>query len=314
MPTIGQIYFLNGPSFSTATSIFIDSSLSTCAPDGYYTDGIIVRQQVDCVLLPAEICPSCAGDCPITILHGESGYPLGVYKVSIDSGASIGAIVIRFNPNKHFNGFKATFNSLVYNSFSSTSDGYLSAPSGLATFVGNDDDVFPEGCQLDGETFVLDEYIYNGSTFDSTANTDTINVVASQNKLLPGFESDCYLVIPKTTATPSIINIEIYSTCIDGDFELDVSCPDMLPSFKASIKQDELTSPESCEIAINQDYFVSYVNGTTGALDLYDWVFKDQYGAIVLDDGYYRCDDIGSGDDTFRVENGVIVELLTICS
>lgn len=313
MPTIGQIYFLNGPSFSTATSVFLDSALSNCAPDGYYTDGLIVRQQIGCVLLPAETCPSCAGDCPVNINQAEAGYPLGSYKVSLDSGSTIGAIVVRFKPLKSFDGFKVEYNSLTYNSFSSEMYGYLSAPSGLSTFVGDDAYISPEGCQLDGETFTLDEYVYNGYTFNSTGNTDTINVLASQNKLTSSNPENCYIVIPKTTVTPSIVDVTIYCTCEDADFELEVSCPSILPSFNASISQAEVTYPESCDIATDQTYFVSFVNGSTGFLDIYDWVFKDQYGAIVLDDGYYRCNELVSGD-TFRVENGVITELLTVCS
>ena len=311
----GQIYFLNGPSFTTTTAVFLNSDLSVCAPDGYYTDGLVVRQQVDCVLLPVIPCPSCATDCPIDYGQGVLD-PEGAYKISFDSGTSLGAIIIMFNPKKYLDGIKVEYNGLTYNSVSSTMFGYLSAPSGLATFLGNDANITPEGCQLDGETFVLDEYIYNGSsnTFDASGITNTITVDASQNLLTADDPANCYLVIPKTTATPSVVNITIYSICGKGDWELYAECPQILGTFFASIKQSEVIYPESCTIPTTQPYFIVYVNGTEDALDLYDWVFKDQYGAVVLDDGYYRCDVLASGDDTFRVENGVIAELLTVCS
>jgi hypothetical protein len=52
-------FYLNGPSLSSATAVFTDSELSTCATDGFYSDGVNVREQVDCVLLPQQVCPSC---------------------------------------------------------------------------------------------------------------------------------------------------------------------------------------------------------------------------------------------------------------
>jgi hypothetical protein len=34
-------YYLNGPTLETATSVFTDADLTTCAPDGFYSDGVI---------------------------------------------------------------------------------------------------------------------------------------------------------------------------------------------------------------------------------------------------------------------------------
>ena len=53
-------YYLNAPSLGSATAVFLDEALSECAPNGYYSNGVIVREQVDCVLLPQQSCPSCA--------------------------------------------------------------------------------------------------------------------------------------------------------------------------------------------------------------------------------------------------------------
>ena len=58
MATQGTYYF-DTASFSSATAIFTDEALSICAPDGRYSDNAIVREQVNCVLLPAQTCPSC---------------------------------------------------------------------------------------------------------------------------------------------------------------------------------------------------------------------------------------------------------------
>jgi hypothetical protein len=52
-------YYLNAPSLGSATAVFLDEALSECAPNGFYSNGVIVREQVGCVLLPQQSCPSC---------------------------------------------------------------------------------------------------------------------------------------------------------------------------------------------------------------------------------------------------------------
>jgi hypothetical protein len=56
-----SVYYLNAPSLGSATAVFTNSTLATCAADGFYSDGVIVREQVGCVLLPQQTCPTCDG-------------------------------------------------------------------------------------------------------------------------------------------------------------------------------------------------------------------------------------------------------------
>jgi len=56
---IPQPFYINGPSLGSATAVFSDALLTVCAPDGFYSDAIITREQVDCVLLPQQTCPNC---------------------------------------------------------------------------------------------------------------------------------------------------------------------------------------------------------------------------------------------------------------
>ena len=58
MATPGTYYF-DSATFSSATAIYTDEALTTCAPDGIYSDGTITRRQVNCVLEVAQTCPSC---------------------------------------------------------------------------------------------------------------------------------------------------------------------------------------------------------------------------------------------------------------
>jgi hypothetical protein len=52
-------YYLNGPSLGSSTAVFTDVDLTVCAPDGFYSDGIISREQVNCILLPQQVCSNC---------------------------------------------------------------------------------------------------------------------------------------------------------------------------------------------------------------------------------------------------------------
>jgi hypothetical protein len=57
-----QPFYINGPSLSSSTAVFDDAALTICSPDGFYSDGIVTRQQIDCVLLPEQICTACCSD------------------------------------------------------------------------------------------------------------------------------------------------------------------------------------------------------------------------------------------------------------
>ena len=47
MATLGTYYF-DTASFANATALFTDSALTQCAPDGFYSDNIISREQINC--------------------------------------------------------------------------------------------------------------------------------------------------------------------------------------------------------------------------------------------------------------------------
>lgn len=71
---IRQPFYLNSNNLYSSTSVFLDAALTMCAPNGFYSDGNIVRELVDCVLLPLQQCPNCCSQ-PCTSWHvvGNSG-------------------------------------------------------------------------------------------------------------------------------------------------------------------------------------------------------------------------------------------------
>ena len=64
-------YYLNGPTLGSSTTIFLNSSLSIVAPNGFYSDGVTSREQVAGVLLPPVTCEICPPDPTYNCISGE---------------------------------------------------------------------------------------------------------------------------------------------------------------------------------------------------------------------------------------------------
>jgi hypothetical protein len=62
-------YYLDAP-FEDATSVFTDINLTNFAPNGFYSQSGIVRELVDGVLLPQQICPTCVTE--VSLCFGPS--------------------------------------------------------------------------------------------------------------------------------------------------------------------------------------------------------------------------------------------------
>ena len=58
MAAITGTYYYSSASFSTATALYTDAALSTFAPDGWYSDQTIYRQQAAGVLYAETTCPN----------------------------------------------------------------------------------------------------------------------------------------------------------------------------------------------------------------------------------------------------------------
>lgn len=60
----GLTCYFDGPTLSAATAVYTDINLTVLAPDGFYSDGTIVREQVSGVLEPQSIC-NCGTSMPL---------------------------------------------------------------------------------------------------------------------------------------------------------------------------------------------------------------------------------------------------------
>jgi len=315
MPIIPQYYYLDSTSFNTATSIYLDSGLTICAPDGMYSNGLITRQLVDCVLLPKQTCYDCGAACDSTLSGGEE---VGVYdfNVSVGDGAtSVGAIVLRFNPESVPDGILVTYDGNVYNKLYSPSYGLLESTSpGTATYVG----VGASACAIliSGGTTTVDEYDYDGANFYLTGNTVPVTVAIGQLADTPSPPGDCVMVIPKPNPTPSSMNIKIYSLCGTTDgWSISMECPELLPEFLRSDIQDD--EGFNCEAPINLSFYrVPITLPASALLQIGDLVFQDEYGTTPLPDGYYLVNPsiLPPTYDTIQVINGAIKAFVFNCA
>ena len=59
-----QLFYLDGPTLETAKSVFTDVNLTILASDGFYSNEVISREQVNGLLQGVETCISCASPAP----------------------------------------------------------------------------------------------------------------------------------------------------------------------------------------------------------------------------------------------------------
>lgn len=298
-------YYLDAPSLGSATVIYTDVNLTTVAPNGFYSDGVISREQVSGSLLPQVSCPSCAIPCGGTI--SASGNQ-GIYYLETELGAATGAVVVRFDPYGVPDGIMATFDSVNYNAVVSPAFGWLQGSANLPTYIG---DVSANCGVPSGSPYTLTEYEYDGTSFISLGTTTPVTIVSGQLDFTATGPGNTVMVIPKTTASPSILSLQFIGPCAGTAFDIEVNCPAALASFDGSSMH--ASSTLACADAVDQIYYVAYVNGSASALGLYDLVFSDPNGEFKLAAGFYKTTDAGANDWIEVDANGIIV-FLGVCS
>ena len=303
---VNSTYYLDAADLATATAVYLDSSLAFLAPDGFYGDGTISRQQSLGILLPSE---DCVSPCPIPCggSIGASGGQ-GIYLANLDTGSDVGAIVIYFNPDNIPDGVRAIYDGNTYNTLSSPVDGPHKStnPTGF-TVIGNS----ANDCGLSGNITNFPaaiEYLYNGTSFAQTGNTQSITLNPGDISLGSSSPGSCIMIIPKVNPSPSVVNLEILGPCSGTVWSLSLQCPYLLPSFPCSV----VGATHDCFIALTETYYFAKVHtGSDGFVGLYDYVFEDAYGAMPLAAGFYTATgQLVGGADYFQVDsNGIIISL-----
>lgn len=300
MPT-NILYYLNGPSLSSSTAVFLDADLQTCAPDGYYYDGLIVRQQTDCVLSPSFNCSPCGSPCPEALSELNTN---GVYYINVVLNEFLGAVIVTLNPQSLPIGIQVEYNNVIYNKVSSGPAGLLQGLPNLPIFVGNN----TSGCTLSYSPTIynLDKYNYVSSSF-SLIGSENVTIYAGQDLTTTFDPGDCFILIPKTVSDPQFMTIKVITTCPNTPFDISYTCPELLPTYDSSVR---LTGSELywCTVLVDKKYYHYSIGGTPGVIGIGDFVSLDKYGANPLPDGNYRTD--APYDLIYTVSSGVVVSFL----
>ena len=296
MPTT---YYLDGNTFLNSTSVYTNAAQTVCAPDGFYSDGTNSRELVNCILLPSEVCGDCSTACDESInLPGAAGNQ-GIYSVNYDLGSATGAVIVTFAPAAVPDGIRVTYDSSVYNTLSSPFDGYHKGTSAeLFTYVGSSNP--SSDCGISGTTYAnIPTYLYNGTAFQNTG-TQSITVSPLDVSLSSSPPGNPIMVIPKTSATPSSLSIEIVGPCDDTGWAIIVACAESLPGYSSSTSASG-SFPEACNAPLNSTYYNVAVTGTAGVPLLHDYVFSDANGFQALANGWYR-----TTSGYIEVTNGIV--------
>lgn len=307
---INAPFFLNAADLATATAVYLDSSLSNIAPDGFYGDGTITREQSSGILLTAEACVSpCPTPCG-TSIGGSGG--TGVYQVNLDVGSvGTGAIRIMFNPDNVPDGIRVTYNGVVYNKLSSPIVGVRqSSNSGHYTIVGTSGST--SSCSSwypSGGTLTLPVNLYNPATSSFVATGVNQTDVISVGDFFIGTKvENCWMVIPKTTALPSSLLIEIIGPCTSTGWLFSAFCPAALPTFSASNVFASASIPCATPLP-NTFYFAKVHTAADTFVGLFDYVFVDVNGEFPLPNGFYLTSNVAAPNKVIEVNNGVIVAI-----
>lgn len=304
---INATYYLDAADLGSAVSVYLDLSLSYIAPDGIYGDGVITREQSSGILLTSQPCATCGTPCGSSI--GGSG-GTGIYLINLDAGTTIsdvGAIIVRFDPYGVPDGIRATYNSVVYNKLSSPIDGvHQSVTYGYFTVVGD----LSSDCSLTGNTTVfptLTEYLYSGTSFVATGNTQSITIFPGDVSLgaAPG---NCVMVIPKTSPAPNVVSFEMIGPCGGTAWSITVNCPVLLPSIIGSDSSESELIPCGTPMT-NTYYFVKVHSAVDSFVGLYDYVFTDAYGEFPLGNGYYLINNVAVPNKVILVLNGIVTAI-----
>ncbi len=308
---INSTFYLNGADLATSTAVYLDFQLLNLAPNGFYGDGTIVRQQVSGILLAAESC----SNCPIPCSSGtiETNQLVAMYSITYSVGTSTdGPIIIYFRPQENPDGILVTYDGVKYNSMSCSIDGIHESTNPLNfTFAGGDID----GClSVLPISLSLPVYNYNsgwvnsGSIIPFTINPGDVSLSD------PYFSSGAtwVMVIPKTNSTPTTLDVQIISPCFDSKCNVTINCPAELDRVVNGSIVFEDAAIECIEETAVVYYSVRVHDDEDILIGLYDYVFTDAAAENALADGFYLIVNDYSGTPTtevMQIENGIVIAI-----
>ena len=242
-----------------------------------------------------EICDT-SGDGTIST-DGSTG--MGLYDATYDIGAATGAMILVYNPNSVPNGILAEYNSVKYNKLSSQTFGKLQSTVGTDFTVAGQ-----TASQCSGVVGTTDylKYAANGNKYQLQSGSQSVTIASGDLRLTATTPGSCVMVIPKLTATPSTVNIDVIAPCDNGlSFDITLGAPVVIGSILTSLVSG--SSLTACGLAQGTKHTIVHTDGTTGGTPtLFAYVFTDDNGANPAADGY-----IAYLTEWYQISDGIII-------
>ena len=227
----------------------------------------------------------------------------GYYNLDFATGTSTGAILVYFNPSSIPDGIRVLYDGAYYNTATNNNNGRIQATSGVAdafTFLGSANNSCMPSSYPNTQSYTFYDGIVNNA-WNNTGTTQTLTI--NQGDYVGGGRSTwSTLVIPKPSASPSVVSIQVLGHC-GTIWQAFVNCPAILPSVTTSLAQ----STDACNTSQNTlVYFAQNRSDTNTTPRIGNFVFTDQNGVTPLNNTstvlYYI-----TGNTAFSVLNGVVV-------
>ena len=299
-------YYIDGPTLATATAVYTDADLINVAPDGWYSDGSISRQQSGGFLTFAQTCPACTVACGsgITTSSGE-----GIYSVNVGIGTAVGCFIIYFESGDIPDGVRAIYDSDYFNNLTSPTYGYLaSGTSSNFTYIGRSSDDCGIAAALTGGGYSgLDQYNFNGTTFDLVGTSGSVTGDSGDVQLTAAAPGYCTLYVPVLTPTTESVLLEVFGVCPTTSGNIEIVCPTLLTGVSTSAE-----GAASCSSVFpNTFYNVPNRGGTAGEPALNEFFVRDEYGTQRVAGGNYTINPPSGKKDIVVSANGIITSITT---
>lgn len=309
MGTIAN-YILNGPTLETSTGL--TTSAGGSAPDGFYSDGVTVRQLQNGVFVTSKVACDCTTACSTSpIIRGSGAQSVDVYTFSL--GSNSGVSRIRFSPGNTPDGIKITEGTSSNTpKWAGTVTPYIYAVPGNPIdpiFLGNSaNNFFPpySFSNIPEQTFFGGTYTSTGNDFDITVPTANVKLSASTN---PG---ELVSIISATANTELTIEAFRLDPSNLSGYTLRVECPYVIPDTYRFLSSSVQASPWACggtPFFPDANYLVSIRTPQVAQIQAGDYLFLDNLGTSFMADGYYLIQGPGTSTQeyTVQLESGIVV-------
>lgn len=317
MATLGS-YYIDGPSFASATAVYTDAAMTTPAADGWYSDGTTAREQIGGVLGFSTSCPDCIFPCGSAISASGAA---GMYDLTFNAGSNTGCTIIYFDPSSVPEGIRVQYNSNTFNGLTSPTEGFLGSSSSTNyTFIGRTSSDCGIAATLTGGGYTgQNQYQWDGGGFTIIGTSGTVTGAAGDVQLTTSAPGYCTLYVPKPLASPENMLVQIFGPCSGTAFDIEINCPLQLTGMSVSDKLN-VTTPDVTICSEVNTYPNTYYNvpnrgGTAGIPDLNEFFVRDVNGNTKVPSGKYKIQaDPPTLPDALVVEvdtNGVIIGITT---